>query len=127
MKLIAAVAVLGLVVIVGFWLAGQYVLMERPPARRWPGAVHGAAGLAGAALLAAALAGPPPTARARHLGAGGFGLVSGALIAGALIAGSAIALAHLRRRPVSTTLVATHGLLGIAGYTLLATYLTMLR
>ena len=86
----------------------------------------GAAGLAGFALLAAALAGPAPTLRARHMGAGGFGVVSGAIIAGALVAGATIGLAHVRGRAVSTTLVATHGLLGIGGYTLLVTYLTML-
>ncbi len=127
MMLFLAIAILGLVVLVGGWLGSLYLLVDKPPARlHWPGAVHGAAGLAGFLVLAAALR-AAPSARAARMGAGAFGLFSGALVAGALVAGAAILLTHLRRRPVSTTLVAAHGLLGISGYTLLVTYMTMLR
>jgi hypothetical protein len=44
-----------------------------------------------------------------------------------LVAGLAILATHLRRLTVSNSLVATHGLLAVTGYTLLVTYLTMLR
>ena len=124
--LFVAIAILGLVVLAGGWLGSLYLLVDKPPTRHWAGAVHGAAGLAGFLVLVAAL-GAAPSARAVRMGAGGFGLFSGALIAGALFAGAAILLTQLRRRPVSTTLVAAHGLLGISGYTLLLTYMTMLR
>ena len=127
MLLIAAVGLLGLVVAAGAWLARPYLLTDELPGRlHWTGLAHGAGGLAGLAVLAAALQGPL-TAHAIRMGAGRFGVFSAALMAGALLAGVAILAVRLRRRPVTTGLVAAHGLLGIAGYTLLATYLTMLH
>ncbi len=125
--LILAIAILGLVVVVGGWLGSLYLFVDTPPARlHWPGVAHGAAGLTGFVVLAAALR-AGPSAHAVRMGAGGFGLFSGALVAGALLAGAAILLTHLRGRRVPTALVAAHGLLGISGYTLLVTYMTMLR
>ncbi len=126
--LVAAIGLLGLVVAAGAWLARPYLLTDDPPGpRRWPGALHGAAGLAGFAVLVAALRGPPPSAHAVRMGAGTFGTISAALIAGGLLAGGVILLSHLLRRPLSTALVATHGMLAIVGYMLLVTYLTMLH
>ncbi len=126
--LFLAIGVLGLVVAAGGWLARGYLLTDEPPAGLGrAGLVHGAGGLIGAAVLAAALRGPPPSAHAVKMGVGGFGLFSGGLIAGAALAGLTILITHLRRRTVSAALVATHGMLGISGYTLLVTYLTMLH
>ncbi len=127
MLLIASIVLLGLVVILGTTLASRYLMMEETPAKSWPGALHGLGGLAGFALLAAALWREAPGAHAVRMGAGAFGVISGALIAGALLAGTLILIAHLRRRPLTTALIATHGMLAITGYTLLVTYLTMLR
>lgn len=128
MLLIVAIAILGVVVIVGTVLAGQYLLMEKPLAGlRWPGAVHGAGGLAGFAILVAALSRGTPGAHAVRMGAGAFGILSGGIIAAALVAGLTILAAHLRHRTIPMALVATHGMLAITGYTLLVTYLTMLR
>ena len=47
-------------------------------------------------------------------------------VAGAALAGLTMLLFQIRRRPIPLALVAGHGLLGITGYTLLMTYLTML-
>ena len=125
--LILSIAILGLVVIAGGWLGSLYLLVDKPPARlHWPGVAHGAAGLTGFVVLVIALR-AGPSAHALRMGAGGFGMFSGALVAGALLAGGAILLTHLLRRPVSTALVAAHGLLGISGYTLLVTYMTMIK
>ncbi len=127
MLLIVAIAVLGLVVAVGTWLARGYLLTDEPPGGlHWTGIAHGAGGLAGLALLVAALPGPL-TAHAVRMGAGKFGTIAAVLMGVGLLAGSAILVTHLRRRPVSTTLVGVHGLLAISGYTLLVTYLTMLH
>ena len=125
--LIAAIAVLGLVVAVGAWLARGYLLTDEPPKKlHWTGLAHGAAGAVGLAVLAAALRAPLP-AHAIKMGAGRFGVLSAALMASGLVAGVAILVTHLRRKPVSAGLVAAHGMLGISGYTLLVTYLSMLR
>jgi hypothetical protein len=128
MMLFAAIAVLTLTVAIGGWLGALYLMLDRPPATlRWPGILHGASGLAGFALLVAALRGPLPTAHAARMGAGSFGGFAGALIAGAVLAGLTLLLARLRRRPIATALVATHGMLGIVGYVLLLTFVTMLH
>ena len=128
MLLFAAIGILGVVAAAGLWLAGQVLLAERPlSGLRWQGALHGAGGFVGLVVLAAALRAAPPAHHAVSLGVGSFGKVAGALMAMGLLAGGVILLAHLRRRPVSIVLVATHGLLGITGYTLLVTYLTMLH
>jgi hypothetical protein len=127
MLLVEAIAVLGAVVGAGIWLGGRYILAETPPTGlRWAGAAHGVGGLAGLALLAAALLHSQPTPHAVKMGAGAFALIAAALLLAALGAGAVLLLAHLRGRPITLALVATHGLLAIAGYTLLVTYLTML-
>jgi hypothetical protein len=125
--LVGAIALLGFVVVLGAFLGGRYLLLEQTPARRWPGLLHGAGGLAGFALLVVALGRQAPSAHAARMGAGAFGVFSGGLIAAALVAGALILLAHWRGRALSVALIATHGMLAIVGYTLLVTYLTMLR
>jgi hypothetical protein len=127
MLLAVAIALLGIVAMAGIGLGGLYMLVDRPPAGlRWPGILHGAGGVAGFGVLLAGLVRTPTTPHAVRMGAGGFSVVAAALLAGALVAGGLILLTHLRGRPVSLALVASHGLLAITGYTLLVTYLTML-
>jgi hypothetical protein len=128
MKLIVAIALLTPVVMAGGWLGGQYLMLDkRPAAMRWVGPAHGAGGLIGVVMMVLALRGAPPSLHAVRMGVAGFGLVSGLLIGAAFLAGVLILATHLRRREISNTLVATHGMLAITGYTLLVTYLTMLR
>jgi hypothetical protein len=123
----AAIAILGVVASAGLWLGGLYLLAERPPGRlKWPGLLHGLGGLAGFAVLVASVPGSRATPHAVRMGAGSFAVVAELLLAAALVAGAVILAVHLRRRPVSASLVAVHGMLAITGYTLLVTYLTML-
>jgi hypothetical protein len=127
MLLIAAIALLTVVVGVGGWLGSLYLLVERPPARlNLVGILHGAGGAVGFAVMVAALR-VPPGAYAVRMGAGRFGWFAAFLVGGALLAGLVILGTHLRRLAVPNSLVATHGLLAVCGYTLLVTYLTMLR
>ena len=127
MLLIIAIAILSLAVLAGGWLGAQILMLEEPPVsgvnRR--GLAHGATGIAGLAVLLAALHYDAPTLRAIRLGVGGFGSFAGALIAGAALAGLTMLILQMRRRPIPLGLVAAHGLLGITGYTLVVTYLTM--
>ena len=127
--LILAIAILGVAVVAGGWLGAQVLMLELPPpvGVHWRGLAHGATGLLGLAVLVAALRAGAPTLHAVRMGAGGFGRMAGALVAGAALAGLVMLAAQLRRRPLPLALIATHGLLGIAGYTLLVTYLTMLH
>jgi hypothetical protein len=127
MLLIAAIALLTVVVCVGGWLGSLYLLVERPPARlNWIGILHGAGGAFGFAVMVAALR-APPGAYAVRMGVGRFGWFSAYLVGGALLAGLVILVTQLRRLAVPNSLVATHGMLAVTGYTLLVTYLTMLR
>jgi|GEM_PF-2011955 len=128
MLLIVAIAILTPVVMVGGWLGGLYLFVEKPPAGlNLIGLLHGAGGALGAAVMVAALVVSGPSAHAVRMGAGAFGGFSAVLVGAALVAGLAILATHLRRRAVGRGLVAAHGLLAISGYTLLLTYLTMLR
>ena len=128
MLLIVAIAILSLTVLAGGWLGAQVLLLELPPPAgvSWRGLAHGAAGMVGFAVLVAALRYDAPTPRALRMGSGQFGNFAGALVAGAVLAGLTMLLLQLRRRPIPIGLVAAHGLLGITGYTLVVTYLTML-
>ncbi len=128
MLLLTAIAILGVAVTAGGWLGAKVLMLEEPQAAgiNWRGLAHGATALAGCAVLVLALRYGTPTPRAIRMGAGGFGLVSGALIAGAALAGLTMLACQIRRRPIPLALMAGHGLLGITGYTLLMTYLTML-
>ena len=128
MLLLSAIAILGIAVIAGGWLGAKVLMLDEPQPSyvNWRGLAHGGTALAGFVVLVLALRYGAPTARAIRMGAGPFGIVSGALVAGAALAGLTMLLFQIRRRPIPLGLVAGHGLLGITGYTLLVTYLTML-
>jgi hypothetical protein len=79
------------------------------------------------AVLVFALLGTPPSKHALKMGVAGFGVFSGVLIGVALAIGLVILTRRVRRRAISLNIVAAHGLIAITGYTLLVTYLTMLR
>ena len=128
MLLLIAIGILGIAVTAGGWLGAKVLMLDEPqPAGvNWRGLAHGATALLGFAVLVLALRYGAPTARAVRMGAGPFGIVAGALVAGAAMAGLTMLLFQIRRRPIPLALVGGHGLLGISGYTLLVTYLTML-
>jgi hypothetical protein len=118
--LIAAVSILGIVVLIGLGLGSLYILHETPPKHVMPvGWLHGGLGAAGVATLVLALRGAPlGVAR----GAGSFGWVSGVMLLATLAGGLLILLIHMRQRAVPPLLIVMHGTLGIAGYVLLAAY-----
>lgn len=117
--LLAAMLVLGLAVLFGLWLAGLYLLEEKPPQglgwRQW---AHATAGAAGVAVTLLALRAPD---RAGHA-TGGFGWTGFWLLAGALAGGLLILTQHLRGRGAPGLLVAMHGSIAVAGYIILAAY-----
>jgi hypothetical protein len=118
--LIAAVSILGIVVLIGLVLGSLYILYESPPTRVMTiGWLHGVLGATGVIVLLLALRGP---ARGVAQGAGAFGWVSGAMLTATLAGGLLIVLIHMRRRAVPPLLIAMHGTLGVAGYVLLAAY-----
>jgi hypothetical protein len=128
LMLIPAIALLGVVVLAGLALGGLYMMLDEPPAGlTWKGALHGAGGAAGFALLVVALRQTPPSAHAAKMGVSGFGAFSATLIGIALVFGLFILARHLLGRTIPLAVVASHGLLAIVGYTLLVTYLTMLH
>ena len=128
MLLLLAIAILSAAVLAGGWLGAQVLMLEEPQPSgvNWRGLAHGATALAGFAVLVLALRYGAPTARAIRMGAGPFGLFAGGLVAFAALAGLTMLAFQIRRRPIPLALIAGHGLLGITGYTLLVTYLTML-
>jgi hypothetical protein len=94
----------------------------RPQVRTPPwvlGALHGALGAAGLALLLLALRGPP---RGAAMGVAGFGTVAVVLLGIALIAGLAVLASRLRGRAIGGLLIAIHASLAIAGIVILAAY-----
>jgi hypothetical protein len=118
--LIAAISILGIVVLIGLGLGSLYMMHETPPKRAMPvGWLHGVLGATGVVVLFMALRGP---ARGVAQGAGAFGWVSGVTLAVTLAGGLLILLIHMRRRAVPPLLIAMHGTLGVAGYVLLAAY-----
>jgi hypothetical protein len=126
--LIPAIAVLGVVVLVGLALGGLYMMVDAPPdGLTWKGAAHGLGGAAGLALLVVALRQAPPSTHAVKMGVAGFGVFAACLIGAAFVGGLFIFSRHLLRREVPLAAVAVHGVLAVVGYTLLVTYLTMLH
>lgn len=85
-----------------------------------PGALHGLAGLSGAALLLASLGGP---ARGLQLGMGQFGLVAAAMVGVGLLIGLGLLARNLAGRPAPVLVVGLHATIAIMGYVVLVAYL----
>lgn len=94
-----------------------------PPTRQawWPGALHGAVGIAAFILLLLGLRGPP---RGVQQGSGAFGLVAAALLAVALLLGSLMAVSRMRRRPPAMLVIGIHATVGVAALVMLAAYVS---
>ncbi len=113
--LLTATALLGL---------GVLLLPLRWPAASasWlPGAVHGACGVSGFALLAWSLGGPR---RGVAMGAGSFGVVAAWLFGATLATAASMAAARLRRARPNVLAIGLHATLAVGGLTLLAAYLS---
>jgi hypothetical protein len=126
--LMASASLLGVVVLAGIGLAGLALLRDPTAAGSgWPGALHGLGGGGGALLLVVALTRTSPTPHAVRMGAAAFGTISASLICAALAIGLVILFRQLRQRATALTLIAAHGVMAIAGYTLLVTYISLLH
>ena len=114
-----AVAVLGLAALGGMGLVA--LSQTTRPARwaPWPALGHGAAGIAGFALLLAGLSGPP---RGVAMGAGAFGEVAAVLIALALLIAGLAVWTRRRGNSAAGLLIGLHATLAVAGLILLLAY-----
>ena len=104
--MLSATALGGLVLIAVSQVAKDYARL------RWPGFLHGLAGIAGFVLLAIGLRGPP---RGVEQGSGSFGLVAASLMGSALLIGALAFLARLRRRAPSMLAIGVHATLAVGG------------
>lgn len=120
--LMVSFIVLGLAVVAGIGLAAAYLLERARGLSLVPGVLHGLLGLVGFAALLLGLRGPPHGVR---MGAGSFGLIAATFVGAALLAGAVILVGRLRRRPPSVVVVAVHATLAIAGFVILAAYVSM--
>lgn len=80
--------------------------------------LHALLGLAGLAILAPALGGPP---RGVAQGTASFGVIAAALIALAVVAAGGMLMRRLKRRPPGA-LLGVHATLAISGVVMLAAY-----
>ncbi len=123
MMLQVAFWLLSAAVIAGLGLIAVYLKGEDGPRLPvWAGIGHGLIGTAGFLVLLPTLpmfGGPP---RGLASGSGSFGTVAAAFVAGAILAGAVVLAATLRRRKVSAVVLATHAMLGVGGYVMLAAY-----
>jgi hypothetical protein len=119
----AAFAVLSAAVLLGLLLAALYLRAADDRYPHWSiGAAHGTIGAIGLALLLAALGEPT---RGVALGAGSFRLIAAAMLGTALLAGLTIPLLWRRRRALLSATIALHAIVAVAGYLILATYVTL--
>lgn len=117
--LIAAVIVLGIVVLLGSGLATMYLSDVTATAPWHLAAVHGLIGLAGLGLLVLALQEPAPAAV--NLGTASFGVTSAWLFALAAVFGATIFTRRWRKRRAGG-LIAVHASLAVTAFVLLAAY-----
>lgn len=119
--LLAATCLLGLALLAGLGLAVRLSLV--PVGRRlWPAIGHGLLGAAGFAVLLLGLRGPP---RGVAEGAGSFGVIAAVMLGLALLAALGIIAAQFRRRAPGVLVVAVHATFAIAGFVVLAAYVSM--
>ena len=85
----------------------------------WPGLLHGLCGIAGLAVLLAALGGPP---HGVHGGMRQFGAIAGGFLGGAVLIGLVFVARRLRGRPPPGWAVGVHACLAVCGLALLLAY-----
>jgi hypothetical protein len=119
-----AFGVLGVAVMFGLALSAALMLPDVPLRPRILGGyAHGAIGIAGFVVLLAALARAAP--HVSRSGTGSFGTMAMALLAATVLAGVLVFIGHQRRRPAGAVVVALHATLAVAGYVMLAAYISV--
>jgi hypothetical protein len=86
------------------------------------GALHGALGAAGLALLLLTLQGPR---RGEAMGVGSFGFFAAVLLALALVFGLFVLLLLRRASPAAGFMIAVHATMAITGYVLLLAWVSV--
>ena len=115
----AAFIVLGIAVLLGGVLAVPHLREGAAPPLLPFGALHGLIAIAGLALLALALRGPP---RGVAQGTGSFGTIAAALIGMAALVGLTQLAARLRGRRLPGMLIGIHATLAVGGFVVLLAY-----
>jgi hypothetical protein len=115
----AAFIVLGIAVLLGGVLAVLHLREGAAPPPLPFGALHGFIAIAGLALLALALRGPP---RGIAQGTGSFGTIAAALIGMAALVGLTQLAARLRNRRLPGMLIGIHATLAVGGFVVLLAY-----
>jgi hypothetical protein len=105
--------------LLGGVLAARHPRTEYAPPGPVFGALHGLVGIAGFTALLLSLRGPP---RGETMGVGQFGRFSAALLAAALVVAIPIAVMRLRRRDISSVVIAAHATIAVSGVVILAAY-----
>ncbi len=118
--LVAALVILGLVVLLGSALAIFRLGVKGAATPPWPlPALHGLLAIGGLCCLALALRGPP---QGLDQGTGSFGLIAIALIALAALVGAGLFIAHIRKRQIAGLMICIHATLAVSGFVILAAY-----
>jgi hypothetical protein len=115
----AAFIVLGIAVLLGGVLAVLHLREDAAPPPLPFGVLHGLIAIAGFALLALALRGPP---RGVAQGTGSFGTIAAALIGMAALVGLTQLAARLRGRRLAGMLIGIHATLAVGGFVVLLAY-----
>lgn len=115
----AAFIVLGIAVLLGGVLAVLHLREDAAPPLLPFGALHGLIAIAGLALLALALRGPP---RGLAQGTGSFGIIAAALIGMAALVGLTQLAARLGNRQLPGMLIGIHATLAVGGFVVLLAY-----
>jgi hypothetical protein len=118
--LTAALAILGIAVLLGSWLAVMHLRTEGAVTPSWRlAAPHGLVALVGLGCLALALRGPP---RGLEQGTAAFGMIAAVLIAAAATLGIGFVAARLRKRRLPGLLIGVHATLAVSGFVILIVY-----
>jgi hypothetical protein len=115
--LVTSFCILTAAVLLGSFIALSYFGLIRW--RWWPGAIHGALGAAGLAILFFSLGGPP---RGVEFGVQSFGVIAAALATAGLLIGLGFAALNVFAKKRVAWLVGAHVTIAIAGYFFLMAY-----
>jgi hypothetical protein len=118
--LTAALAILGIAVLLGSALAVMHLRTEGAVMPPWKlAALHGLVALVGLGCLVLALRGPP---RGLQQGTAAFGMIAAVLMAAAATLGIGFAAARLRKRRLPGLLIGVHATLAVSGFVILFVY-----